>query len=233
MSKPRSAKRAIRTAVLALFAVLLFPGTVAVLVVHRTEDPKVKAWHAMQIPTIESQPQPQPQLAPSAPAPTPSGPGPSVLDPSYSAPDPVGPTGTSPQPRPPRQGVDPSLESGNTGRGFNISGDLAGRLAPGEAAALDLTLVNPGEQTIRITKLTVEVAPATSVPGCSGEANFRVRQASEDGFPVVLPAGSSLTLTDLGFSAEAAPQVEMLNLPVNQDACKGAAITLSYSGAAR
>jgi hypothetical protein len=224
MTRPSTAKRVTRTALVALLAVLLLPGTIAV-VVHRAKESKVKAWHATQTPTIESQQQPAPTGSPP-PTTAPSG---------ATAPPPGSPgTGTSVQPRPPRQAVDPSLESGgNTGAGFNIAGDLQGGIAPGHVAPLELTLVNPGERPIEITKLSVKVAAATSNPGCSGEVHFRVRQAPEDGFPLVLPAKGTRTLSELGFAADAKPQVEMVNLPVNQDACKGAAITLSYSGAAR
>jgi hypothetical protein len=46
---------------------------------------------------------------------------------------------------------------------------------------------------------------------------------------VRVPAGGSVTLPMQGVSA---PTIRLLNLPVNQDACKNARFSLSYSGSA-
>jgi hypothetical protein len=47
-----------------------------------------------------------------------------------------------------------------------------------------------------------------------------------------VPAGQIRTLTQLGVANPDKPQVEMLDQPWNQDACKNATITLDYSGTA-
>jgi hypothetical protein len=44
---------------------------------------------------------------------------------------------------------------------------------------------------------------------------------------VVVPAHGSVTLPVQGATA---PEIAMLNLPANQDACKGAVFTLDYRG---
>ena len=51
-------------------------------------------------------------------------------------------------------------------------------------------------------------------------------------YPITLPAGQTRTLSQLGVADADRPQVEMLDRPWNQDACKNAAITLDYSGSA-
>jgi hypothetical protein len=45
-----------------------------------------------------------------------------------------------------------------------------------------------------------------------------------------VPANSTATLGGLGGAASAMPRVKMLDLPVNQDACKSAQLALSYAG---
>jgi hypothetical protein len=54
--------------------------------------------------------------------------------------------------------------------------------------------------------------------------------AAVPGLEILVPANGSVTLPAQGATA---PVVEMLDLPTNQDACKGAVFSLSYSGTAR
>ncbi|MEA2192312.1 MAG: hypothetical protein QOI73_2433 [Solirubrobacteraceae bacterium] len=113
---------------------------------------------------------------------------------------------------------------------FSITGDLATNLSPGVGAPLDLVLTNPHDFDLRITALSVSVRGATTNPGCSGEAGYGVAQFAGT-YPVVLAPGSS-RLSALVPDSSLWPQVSMRNLPTNQDACKGAVITLDYSGLA-
>jgi VCBS repeat-containing protein len=113
---------------------------------------------------------------------------------------------------------------------FLIAGDLSTPLTPGSKVPLDLTLTNPSNFDLLITNLAVEVAEGTSKPSCSGTQNFKITQFT-GAYPVVLHPGTS-QLSALVPSSSKWPQVEMLNLPANQDVCRNATITLRYSGSA-
>jgi hypothetical protein len=113
---------------------------------------------------------------------------------------------------------------------FAITGDLPARLAPGVAPVpLDLVLQNPNNQSLAITNLTVTVAGTSAGAACDS-SNFTVVQFTGP-YPVTVAAGQTASLSQLGVPSAYWPRVGMLDLPRNQDACKGVSITLSYSGA--
>jgi hypothetical protein len=114
---------------------------------------------------------------------------------------------------------------------FRIQGNLTAPLAPGSRVPLDLVLTNPYGFNLRITGLGVGLA-GTNRAGCSAPQNFAVAQIPAARYPITLPAGQTRTLGQLGIPDTAKPQVEMLNQPWNQDACKNATIIFSYSGSA-
>ena len=116
---------------------------------------------------------------------------------------------------------------------LQIAGNLGAGLAPGMKAPLNLTLSNPNNFAVKVTDLTVAVEEGTSQAGCSGTQNFAITQTAAARYPITVPAGQTRTLTQLGVADGDKPQVEMLNLPSNQDACKSATITLDYGGSAR
>jgi hypothetical protein len=116
-----------------------------------------------------------------------------------------------------------------TTNAFALSGLLAGPLSPGTSQPLELTILNPFRFPLRVTTLDVAIADATSSPGCSGRANYAVVPARAS-YPLTVPSGMS-RLSDLAGS-EALPRVTMLNLLVNQDACKGAHLHFELSGSA-
>jgi uncharacterized membrane protein len=118
-------------------------------------------------------------------------------------------------------------------QGFGISGglDSAHMVYPGSQQPINLTLSNPGNQDLRITAISVSVEQSTSKSGCSGSANFQVLQIPAGAYPLVLPANTTRTLSQLGLTAASQPILKMLDLG-NQDACKGASLTLDYSGTA-
>ncbi len=115
---------------------------------------------------------------------------------------------------------------------FQIEGNLGAQLAPGRRAPLNLSLTNPYNFALTITGLAVAVEEETSKTGCSGTQNFEITQVPSARYPISLPAGQTRTLADLGVADADMPQVEMVNRPWNQDACKGATISLDYSGSA-
>jgi len=118
---------------------------------------------------------------------------------------------------------------------FTIAGGLPDPLTPGTAAPLDLTLANQESVDLSISSLSVQVAgisgPQTDPTHPCSASDFSVVQFSgAPGF--TLPASSTASLSELGFTPAQWPEVSMLNLPVNQDGCKQASLSLSFSGAA-
>jgi hypothetical protein len=112
---------------------------------------------------------------------------------------------------------------------FTISGSLPTLLSPGAGGPLPLTVSNPFGFDLRVTALAVTVGPGSSQTGCDGPANLQVTQSNAAGgsVSIVVPAHGSVTLPAQGATA---PQVSMLDLASNQDACKNAVFTFSYSG---
>lgn len=115
---------------------------------------------------------------------------------------------------------------------FTISGELTGLLFPGRTLPLDLTLMNPNKKTLSVTNLTVTVKSVLgatgSTPACT-TGDYAVTQYNGP-YPLVVPGLSSRSLTGLGVSSGQWPQVTLRNTNLNQDRCKGAIVTLSYSG---
>ena len=115
-------------------------------------------------------------------------------------------------------------------RRFRISGVAAAPLAPGLAVPLDLELENPHRFAIRVTNLSVGLDDSTSEPACSGSSNYTVAQYSGS-YPLRLAPGKQ-RLSELTGSARLYPRVGMRDLPVRQDECKGARLSLLYHGTA-
>lgn len=119
------------------------------------------------------------------------------------------------------------------GKPFAISGNLAGSLAPGVAVPLDLTLTNPNNQKLSITNLSVtikSVTKAANAPaGSCSTSDYAVTQYSGP-YPLAVAANATTRLSAQVSSNTKWPQVRMLDTAANQDGCKGATVTLAYSG---
>jgi hypothetical protein len=116
---------------------------------------------------------------------------------------------------------------------FTISGDLTTPLEPGSSAPLDLALANPDPGEIAISNLAVTLTgvsgPHVDATHPCGIEDFSVTQFSGAyGFKV--PAASTRHLDELGIPPAQWPQVAMLDRPVNQNGCKGASLSFSYTG---
>lgn len=119
---------------------------------------------------------------------------------------------------------------------FSISGDLAEPFHPGGSAPLDLEISNPLDTDLVVSDLIVEV-DAVDAPNATSELPCTVDDFAVDQLSLpddlIVAAGSTTALTDLGVPAEDLPQVSMLDTASNQDGCKGASFTLAYSAVGR
>lgn len=117
------------------------------------------------------------------------------------------------------------------GRPFTISGSVTG-LAPGLSQPLNLTLSNPNKKALSVSNLGVTITQVTRAAGVTmpcGTGDYAVTQYAGP-YPVTVPANGSISLSQLTVPSSVWPKVTMLNRPVNQDGCKGARLTLTYSG---
>ena len=125
---------------------------------------------------------------------------------------------------------------------FSISGDLNAELFPGmDQAPLDLTFTNPYSFDVNVTSsgagaVRVSVQQATfkgtlQNTACDGPTNVAVTQAS-GGWTVAVPAKSHMSLSQAGIPSAQWPQIQMVDLPSNQDGCKNTTFKFSYTGTA-
>ena len=88
-------------------------------------------------------------------------------------------------------------------------------------------ITNPNSAPIEVTSLTIAIADDPS--NCSAE-NFALTPSSASpSAPLTVPASSSVSLPTATISA---PTVSMLDLAVNQDACREAEVPLVFNGEA-
>ena len=115
---------------------------------------------------------------------------------------------------------------------FTISGTVTRPLRPGTSEPLELRLTNPHRWDLRVVDVMVSISvdPAHDEAGCSRMANYRQTRTPPGSFPLILPANSTRTLRQLGVRRPRL--ITMLNLPTNQDACKGAQLRLRFAGRA-
>lgn len=112
---------------------------------------------------------------------------------------------------------------------FVISGNVSGTLAPGSPSnPISLTLRNPNNQPIAVASLTVTVTGTSAGPAC-GTSNFGVAQY-QGAYPLMIDAGQTVSLTQLGVAIADLPHVRLIDLPSNQDACERVTVYLSYTG---
>jgi hypothetical protein len=114
-------------------------------------------------------------------------------------------------------------------RSFVISGQPEGTLYPGgPALTIPLALFNPNPIPIHVTSIAVAVA--SSPEGCSAAENLHITQSNASSLqPITVPPDAAVTLPTQGVTA---PTIQLLNLPVNQDACQNATFPLAYTGSA-
>jgi hypothetical protein len=116
---------------------------------------------------------------------------------------------------------------------FTIGGTLAQLLAPGRVLPLDLRLTNPHSDALRIGRLAVRVAtvhaPRADAMHPCAVGDFAVVPFSGP-YGFALRARTTARLSTLGIPERQWPHVAMSDRPVNQDGCKHARLSLSYTG---
>ena len=109
-----------------------------------------------------------------------------------------------------------------------INGDAVTGLAPGRTVALTGTIVNPNNYDVRVSNLSID---GISVDGAHLGAGCALANYDFSATPVAV--NSTLQESNAGATDEAAfpagLTVTMLETGANQDACKGATITVDYS----
>jgi hypothetical protein len=125
--------------------------------------------------------------------------------------------------------VEPNPVTQTSGEALSIRAGVIGSLYPGALPlSIPLTLSNPNSIPIYVTSVTVAVT--SSPAGCNSSTNISLTQSSASSTnPVLIQADSSITLPAQGV---AAPTIKLVDLPVNQDACRNATFPLSFVGSA-
>ncbi|MGH2840523.1 MAG: hypothetical protein ACRDKY_06835 [Solirubrobacteraceae bacterium] len=116
---------------------------------------------------------------------------------------------------------------------FKIRGKFARPLAPGTSQPLNLRITNRTRDRLRITRLMVSlrVDAAHRRAGCSRARSFRVTRLKPRQYPILVRPRRTRSLRTL--RVRPLPRVRMLNLPTNQNACKGAKLKLRFLGRAQ
>ncbi|MCU0314395.1 MAG: hypothetical protein MUC84_10090 [Solirubrobacteraceae bacterium] len=133
---------------------------------------------------------------------------------------------TTPAPAPAPTGDGPRLL---------VGGNLRVALGPGITEPVDVKLGNPFGEPLDVTGIGLEItdinAPNSSTALPCDLRDFQVAPSS--GAPVRLPPMSVRSLEEIGIPRPQWPSIAMLNRPVNQNGCKGAAVTFRYRAEAR
>ena len=117
-------------------------------------------------------------------------------------------------------------EFGIDGNAIGSASDGDSGLKPGSSMALDSEIQNPFKFPFRVVEMSVM---ATGTAACPADVHLEAI-ASTFTVPVIIPANSRASLSDLGIPKAQWPQLRMKNLPVNQDGCKGVTFKLTYEG---
>jgi len=99
----------------------------------------------------------------------------------------------------------------------------------GPALPIPLVIGNPSNRSLFVQRLVVTAS--TGSASCPASRNLQITPSNVSRRrPIRIAPRSQVTLPADGVTA---PSVRLLELPVNQDGCKGASIRLHYAGAGR
>jgi len=125
----------------------------------------------------------------------------------------------------------------STSKSFTITGDAPGLFAPGAPAQpLDLSVTNPNSFDMKLLSVTVTVTSNTATCPSSSLQLAPSPYVSGTTFtfpnPLTLTKSSTRTLSQLGTTVSQRPALQMPDTGTNQDSCKNATFTLTYTGTA-
>jgi hypothetical protein len=116
---------------------------------------------------------------------------------------------------------------------FTIAGSLSAPLTPGTGGGIDVSLHNPNSVPITVSGVVAAVSSVTA-PNATASLPCGVADFSPLAMQgtVVVPAGATETLSQLGVSAASFPQLNMTDSSTSQDGCSGATLVLTWTGTA-
>lgn len=117
-------------------------------------------------------------------------------------------------------------------KNFTVGGNLTTPLYPGIGEPLNLTFTNPNSSPITIASGAISSANitiTTSKAGCAA-SNFAVVRGLTASVAIPADQLTAESLSALGVAQSNWPVIKMIDTNTNQDACQGAALTLTYSG---
>jgi hypothetical protein len=118
---------------------------------------------------------------------------------------------------------------------FTLDGHVGAPLEPGIPQPVDVAITNPNTVPLSVIDLSVTVS-ALAAPQATGALSCTLADFAEQPYsgvnPVVVPPSSTRTLQELGVPVGEWPQLELIDLPRDQNGCQRASLTLAYSGRA-
>jgi hypothetical protein len=110
---------------------------------------------------------------------------------------------------------------------LSVGGNFSAPLGPGGSAYINLTLTNSYATPVVLPSHALRITLTSSSASCPVATNFDVRHGVI--VDVTVPANTTTTLSALGVPMVDWPRVNMLDLPTNQDACRGVSLSIAYS----
>jgi hypothetical protein len=92
---------------------------------------------------------------------------------------------------------------------------------------MDVSIYNPNPEAINIPSSGITVT-ISGAPALCPSGSFAMTKGLTAG--VSVPAGATMSLSDLGVSSSDWPIISMIDIGTNQDACAGATLTLTWAG---
>lgn len=118
---------------------------------------------------------------------------------------------------------------GSQGHPFTVTGTV-GLLYPGLTRYIDLTFINPNNQTLTIPLSGVSATIASNSPSTCASNNFAFMPAQQ--VSVTVAPNSTLTLSpNAAIPTSSWPAIKMLDNG-NQNGCRGVGLTFSYTAGA-
>jgi hypothetical protein len=112
---------------------------------------------------------------------------------------------------------------------FTIAGDVTLKLFPGRSQPVNLSIANPNPTAITIAANAITVTVVTAQAGCAN-SSFAVTHGPA--VSVTVPGNSTRSLSALGIATANWPVITMIDTHINQNACQGAPLTITYTGSA-